>query len=236
MADYSYVAFLDILGYKNLLDTDIKNGNQAFKEKMITAFHVFDDVNGAHFSHQAISDSIFITCADRNLIFDLINILGKVFCSFLEQGLLIRGGVSYGEHFHNQTITYSPALTKSYMLESTLADFPRIMVDNNIHEMFPDAYERKLILKSGPNWFLNVINENNHQSIWDSAKAIFDESSEEILSSERVRAKHRWLQDYIIEACQYIGVNHLEKTPYLPVFDSYLAPHNDRAPADADHI
>jgi len=35
MADYSYIAFLDILGYKNLLDHDIKNGTQIFKSKMI---------------------------------------------------------------------------------------------------------------------------------------------------------------------------------------------------------
>lgn len=220
MADYSYVAFLDILGYRNLLDADIKNGRQTFKDKMNASFRVFDEVNATNFSHQAISDSIFITCSDRSLVRELLALLQNVFCSFLNQGLLIRGGVSYGEHFQNRTITYSPALTKAYILESSLAEHPRVMVDSNIYEMFPEIVDDKIILQSGPNWFLNVINEENHKMVWDNARTLFAESREDIISHEKVRSKHRWLQDYIIEVSRYMQIPADDKIPYISIFDT----------------
>jgi hypothetical protein len=218
MADYSYVAFLDILGYKNLLDHDIKNGTQVFKGKMIEAFRVLDDVNQAKFAHKVISDSIFIGCSDRDAAPELMNVLGKVFVAFLGQGLLIRGGVSYGEHFQNQTITYSPALTKAYLLESSVAEFPRIMVDQNIVDMFPDLNKSFTVLRSGKNWYLNIANKENYENVWNFARTTCGANTEEIGGSEKVRIKHRWLQDFLVEVSEVIGVP--AKDRYIKMFDS----------------
>ncbi|WP_248322661.1 hypothetical protein [Caballeronia sp. Sq4a] len=217
MADYSHMAFLDILGYKNYLDTDIKNGTQVFREKMIAAFRVFDGVNQANFSHKAISDSIFISCSDRTAAPELICVLRDVFASFLGQGLLIRGGVSYGEHFQNQTITYSPVLTKAYTLESAVADFPRIMIDRNIADMFPALGSDRTILRTGEYWYLNVVTPENYEALWISARATFESNIEEISKNEKVRIKHRWLQDYLIEVGEIMGLS--RKHRYLKTFD-----------------
>lgn len=216
MADYAYVAFLDILGYKNLLDNDINNGTQIFREKMIEAFRVFDGVNQSRYAYKAISDSIFITCSDRSLAGDLIELIRKVYVSFLEQGLLIRGGLSYGEHFQNQTITYSPALTKAYSLESGVADFPRIMVDQNVIDMFPELRGTK-VLRSGIYWYINIVTEEDFKKIWRSAKNTKEASMSAIKASEKVRIKHKWLQDHLIEQTALIGFKSPE--PYLKTFD-----------------
>lgn len=218
MADYSYVAFLDILGYKNLLGDDISNGTQIFKNKMIEAFRVLDDVNQANFAHKVISDSIFISCSDRNAAPELMIVLRKVFVAFLEKGLLIRGGVSYGEHFQNQTITYSPALTKAYMLESSVAEFPRVMIDQNIVDMFPGLKQSGEALKSGDNWYLNIANKENYEQIWQYASTTCSANIAEINKSEKVRIKHRWLQDFLIEVGDVLGV--APKRPYIRMFDS----------------
>lgn len=217
MADYSYMAFIDILGYKNYLEIDMLGGTKYFKEKMIAAFRVFDDVNQAKFSHKAISDSIFITCSDLSAGPELLNVLRRVFSAFLEQGLLIRGGVSYGEHFQNQTITYSPVLTKAYILESKVADYPRIMIDNNIADIFNELAKKNEILKSGKNWYLNVVTQDNYQLLWNSAKRTYESNLETIMSNDRVRIKHRWLQDYLIEACDLINIK--TEVRYLKLFD-----------------
>jgi hypothetical protein len=217
MADYSYIAFLDILGYKNLLDHDIKNGTQIFKEKMIEAFRVLDNVNQAKFAHKVISDSIFISCSDREAAPELVAILRNVFVAFLEKGLLIRGGVSYGEHFQNQTITYSPALTKAYLLESTIAEFPRIMVDPNIVDMFPELKNTREVLKTGDNWYLNIANKENYDDVCRFAFSTYQSNINEINGSEKVRIKHRWLQDFLCEISSVIGLDPKER--YIKMFD-----------------
>lgn len=217
MTDYSYIAFLDILGYKNLLEHDINNGTQIFKTKMIEAFRVLDNVNQAKFAHKVISDSIFISCSDREAAPELMEILRNVFVAFLEKGLLIRGGVSYGEHFENRTITYSPALTKAYLLESAIAEFPRIMVDQNIVDMFQGLKENSDVLKSGKNWYLNVVNTANYDDVCRFAFSTYQSNINEINNNEKVRIKHRWLQDFLYEISSVIGLNPKER--YIKMFD-----------------
>ena len=217
MTDYSYIAFLDILGYKNLLEHDINNGTQIFKTKMIEAFRVLDNVNQAKFAHKVISDSIFISCSDREAAPELMEILRNVFVAFLEKGLLIRGGVSYGEHFENRTITYSPALTKAYLLESAIAEFPRIMVDQNIVDMFQGLKENSDVLKSGKNWYLNVVNTANYDDVRRFAFSTYQSNINEINNNEKVRIKHRWLQDFLYEISSVIGLNPKER--YIKMFD-----------------
>jgi hypothetical protein len=217
MTDYAYMAFLDILGYRNLLGLDIAQGTQIFKSKMITAFRIFDGYNHAKFAYKAISDSIFISCQGRESAEDLLVMLRDVFVAFLGEGLLIRGGVSYGEHFQNHSITYSPVLTKAYQLESTIVHFPRIMIDPNIVDMFPELKEKLMVLRTGNNWYLNIATPENYDKLWHSAKETFENSKEDAHKDEIVRIKHRWLQDYLIEIASTCRCEH--NPPYLPIFD-----------------
>jgi hypothetical protein len=218
MPDHAYVAYLDILGYRQLLQEDVSNGSYQFRDRMIRAFRAFDDVNTARYAYRAISDSIFISCGERNAAEEFLYLLRKVFICFLAEGLLIRGGASYGAHFQNQTITYSPVLTKAYLLESNIAQFPRIMVDPNILEMFPNLTTGGLILASGKNLFLNIVTEETFDSIWANAKNAFEASRNAIRVSEEVRIKHRWLQEYLSESANKLG---LEVPPsYIGVFDT----------------
>ena len=220
--DHSYFAFLDIHGYRQLLDADVKNGTVDFKDKMIRAFRAFDAINRSRYSHKAISDSIFISCADRNAAEEILHLLRRVFLGFLSEGLLIRGGVSFGAHFENQTITYSPVLTQAYVLESEKAEHPRILVDDNILEMFPHLRRSGIVLKSGRNWFINVAHNESFDDVWASAKATCDANRAAIDANDRVRMKHRWLQDCLLELAHSRGI--AAPSPYLRIFDDRLSP------------
>lgn len=220
--DYAYVAYLDILGYKELLDTDVRAGTQTFKERMIKAFKVFDNINQSRYPHKAISDSIFISCSERAAAKEFLCIVRDVYVSFLAEGLLIRGGVSFGQHFETQAITYSPVLTKAYLLESEIAEFPRIMVDSNVYDMFPYLKDDGIILRTGNHWFLNVATVENFANVWDAAVRTYISSKPVIQNSERVRIKHRWLQDFLIEVTYKLGI--APPQPYLRIFDEELIP------------
>jgi len=217
MPDYAYMAYLDILGYKEFLHSDITQGTEIFKNKMISAFRVFDGVNQTKFAHKAISDSIFITCSDRDAVFDLLHLLRKVFHAFLSEGLLIRGGLSFGQHFQNQNITYSPVLTKAYLLESNIAIFPRIMIDDNIIAMFPGLHSQSFALRSGNQWYLNIATADSVLSLWEAAGAAYLGCLSQIKTNEQARIKHRWLQDYLTEIAEVYSVK--LSVCYIKTFD-----------------
>lgn len=222
MTDYAYVAYLDILGYKELLDADVRAGTQTFKDRMTKAFRTFETVNHSRHHYKAISDSIFITCTERAAVKEFLCVVRDVYVSFLVEGLLIRGGVSFGQHFETQTITYSPVLTKAYLLESEIAEFPRIMVDSNVYDMFPELKDHGLILQTGNHWFLNVVTNETFANVWAAAERAFISSKLAIQKSERVRIKHRWLQDFLIEVARKLGI--APPKPYLGIFDEEPIP------------
>jgi hypothetical protein len=216
MTDYAYVAFLDILGYRELLEADVRDGTQTFKERMIKAFRAFEKVNHSRYQYSAISDSIFISCSDRSAANEFLCVVRDVYVSFLVEGLLIRGGVSFGQHFATQFITYSPVLTKAYSLESEIAEFPRVMVDPNMYEMFPELEGDGLILRTGVHWFLNVVTSETFADVFDAAERAYNLNRSVIHKSERVRMKHRWLQDFLIEVSSKVGLD--PPRPYLRIF------------------
>jgi hypothetical protein len=218
MTDHAYFAFLDILGYKEQLDVDVKSGTSVFKDGMIRAFRVFDTVNQSRYSYKAISDSIFISCGERDAAQEFLELTREVFVAFLSEKLLIRGGVSFGAHFQNQFVTYSPVLTKAYVLESQVAQAPRVMVDGNIVEMFPGLNSSGLLHRSGEHWFLNIVSARSFDTVWSYAKSAFEANRETIRRDERVRAKHRWLQEFLIESAEDLSLE--VPVRYLPMFDS----------------
>ena len=222
MSDHSYVALLDILGYKELLGADVRAGTQIFKDRMTKAFRTFETINHSRYQYKAISDSIFITCSERSAAREFLTIVRDVYVSFLTEGLLIRGGVSFGQHFETQSITYSPVLAKAYLLESEVAEFPRIIVDSNVYDMFPELKEEGLILRTGDHWFLNIATQENFLSVCCAAKEACVSSKVIIHRSERVRIKHRWLQDFLVEISHKLCID--PPTPYLPIFDDGPVP------------
>ncbi|AYE34256.1 hypothetical protein [Clostridium septicum] len=82
------------------------------------------------------------------------------------EGLFVRGGVSIGEFYINEDIVFGPALLDAHNTESTLACYPRIILDNktvnrlqkyiNYYEVAPQ--QNKILIDSDGQWFLNYLN------------------------------------------------------------------------------
>ncbi|WP_131800990.1 hypothetical protein [Methylobacillus sp. MM3] len=209
MNDYVYFAFIDVLGYKSYLEEDIRNNSLDFKDRLQSAFQVFNDVNGANYGHKSISDSIFLHCnaEDPN---DFFKLLKKIFVSFVEKEILIRGGVSYNRHFENQQITYSLALTDAYKLESSAAIFPRILIHPSIIEklrnhrqeggaFLDDIVAANLLLQDGNATQLHVLDDENWTRVYKGCKQIYEKSKSLIDADCQLRLKHVWLQNYLFK-------------------------------------
>ena len=131
-----YVAFLDVLGFKNRV-------KEASCQDILDMYNWFEHIHEAFYEGEAedvvgnvkmkiMSDSICLYIEEDipNALYYLI-----MFCVAFQFSLLdaepctfVRGGITYGELYAKDDITFGPALTEAYLLEEKNARVPRIII------------------------------------------------------------------------------------------------------------
>lgn len=198
-----YTALIDVLSYRYRLEEDQKSGKLDFKDDLEESLNILNSVNNAVFRVQAISDTIIITCSNHENFLEFMDIIKKVFLKFLERGLFIRGGIAYSRHFESGRLTYSHAIARSYELESNQAIYPRIVIDDNIIEMYKtnnqltNIFNVDLIVQQNGIYFLHIVNNDNWNNIYEYAKRIYDKDKKNIMQNERAFIKHSWFENYL---------------------------------------
>lgn len=143
----SYVALLDILGFKEYTN---KNGFSYVLNMLrdITKFAQMvlkssNDIISEHMLNTVtlniISDSIFISVpksTERSLEILLLVVDHVVSLLTYKYEVLIRGGISEGDYYADSTLAFGPALVKAYTLESSLAVYPRIILTRETLETY----------------------------------------------------------------------------------------------------
>lgn len=222
---YTFVALLDVLGYRSKIESDRQRASEDFKTKLEAALAVLAGINETEISYQAISDTIIIASHPNALFGDLLRILKRVHLAFLQQGLFLRGGVAFAPHFKSGPITYSHAIPVAYQLEQKQAVYPRIVVDSNIVEMFVEGgklsaeasnvREEMLLCVENGVYFVNVAN-GHADEYYELAKAIYAEEEVSLHGQEHELAKHRWLQNYIS------AISTAARDPYIKALEIFL--------------
>ena len=203
---YVYAAILDVLGYRERLKRDQRQGTLEFKSLLESALSCLTAINDAEFSYQAISDTVILTCSDRQKLIPFLRVLRDLQIGFLQSGLHLRGGVAFQRHFRSGTITYSAAYAAAYELESKLAIYPRIVIDHNIVEMFElnddvsGLSNSELLCECNGVFFLNILSEANWVDVYNQAKRIYETDANDIRRVEAVFAKHLWFQEYLFSS------------------------------------
>lgn len=146
------VAFLDILGFKSLLDETIdKDGNdiEAKIDSVISAYQAIrdvwdlDDSSGlAEYKKtdskqvSIFSDSIVVSfnVNDPSQVFYTLLEIKHVIMLLLSRGILCRGAVAIGKFIHTENYLFGPALVEAYTLESKAAMYPRVILDSSVIE------------------------------------------------------------------------------------------------------
>lgn len=125
-----FVALVDILGYKQLIQSVGSNSPELVFTKVLNAF------SWAKCSNESIqvslfSDSLILATADSEPVsfWQLAKIIQRFRMSLLESGYLIRGAIALGPHFDAKGIWISPCLVRAYQLESSTATVARVLID-----------------------------------------------------------------------------------------------------------
>lgn len=138
----SYVAFLDVLGFKNMViqEDDVKLTTY-FKEVKEVINELKNIESKKNIGNIIISDSIILTIEKDNnkernvfLLRQLCIAVSKIQKKLALHDIWLRGAISCGktyfDMFNNQIV--GPAYINAYQLEEELAIYPRVIVDNKV--------------------------------------------------------------------------------------------------------
>jgi hypothetical protein len=170
------VAYIDLLGFKDLIDLTIDRSGRrdskewigfilatyrgmkrTFKPRYHTVAkrkpYVFGTWNNSKLV-TTFSDSIVISFQfkDVAILPDVLLELETLTRNLIWRGILCRGGVALGKLFHTPTHLFGPALVEAYQLESKRATFPRIVVDPAVANVARELKRPKRARKARNSW------------------------------------------------------------------------------------
>jgi hypothetical protein len=132
------VAFYDVLGWRNHIaraaTQEVKIGElrrlilRASRMLGAQQERISPDIRYSTFSDNIV---ISVTPDEKRII----HLFGNLACFQLgsaASGFLVRGGVTIVNLIHDNESVFGPGLNRAYALESTVAIFPRIIVDRDI--------------------------------------------------------------------------------------------------------
>jgi hypothetical protein len=134
------VCFLDILGFEKIVNNST---NQELSIKDIALEKLNIIYNTYHMSFFTANDTLQITQFSDSLVISIqvdeedgvfwfLSRLKILIQELAKNKILCRGGVSIGDlYHHNQTIC-GPALIEAYKLESKIANYPRVILGQEI--------------------------------------------------------------------------------------------------------
>ena len=140
----SYVAFLDILGFKNMVKKeDDEKLSRYFHEvsKIIDELKEIERKNDI--GYIVISDSIILTVEkvldptrNTEILRQICIAVSKIQKRLALNDIWLRGAISCGETYFNEENNQivGPAYIDAYLLEEDMAIYPRVILDNTIFQ------------------------------------------------------------------------------------------------------
>ncbi|MEI2397018.1 hypothetical protein [Paenibacillus phytohabitans] len=206
------VAYLDILG----IAARMKEGYEHQILAMNKLHNLYTHSLEKRISMEGYSDIQFKIFSDNIIIVKklseqpekrLLDIRALLFCVSNFQclavsdsvGWLVRGGITIGELFINETMVWGEALLKAYDLESNSAIYPRILLDSNLLSQI--GSDEELIEFVGQDFdnlfFLNYlyIQHFGGRGLKNGFQMMLDELNGRY--SERIYQKLCWHMNYV---------------------------------------
>lgn len=159
------VCFMDILGYKNIVNQTRNCNNLSDISELPTLSIIMQqyekatETNDNKLTVRTFSDCMYVFCdlEDIEILLDFITTFqlqifrgGGVNNQNLENKLvpdkliLARGGITYGEMYSSNNNFWGPAIIDAYQLESEIAIYPRIVIDYKFINAYVDKFNPNL--------------------------------------------------------------------------------------------
>jgi hypothetical protein len=162
MYDQRYVAFVDILGFAEIVrktEHDTTNKRYDALVRTLTEIGSFNEetINESDdFHFQSFSDSVIMSTATTHTgLLHLLHLISNLSLRLLSNGLLMRGAIAKGKLHHDQFVMFGPAFLVAYNIETTIAKYPRVLLSREVYQDFrrltPSlTFPRLLLADDGP--------------------------------------------------------------------------------------
>ena len=143
MYDERYVAFVDILGFANIVrktEYDISDKRYDALVKILTEIGSYNEptINESDdFQFQSFSDSVIMSTASTTTgLLHLLHSISHLSIRLLSTGLLMRGAIAKGKLHHDQFVMFGPAFLVAYNTKSHIAKYPRVVLSREVYQDF----------------------------------------------------------------------------------------------------
>ena len=237
-----YLLYIDILGMEKKIDSDdseyyLNIINNLYKKTIQTIRNLYEEINNVKINVRIFSDNIVIAIRQddkfiaikesikRTLIIEIAALFQVL---ALLYALPVRGGITIDDFYIDDTFVYGKALTKTHSLETEIAIYPRIVVDEDYVFLFTESqYLQKFIIQDTDGIsYINpfecyfniskIYKEDEIKQINTVLKAMLSENN-----SCKVVQKIHWLVNRFNEFCRN---NSLKKY----ILDIYSQPKLDK--------
>lgn len=142
-----YCAFIDILGFKNIVGTGQVKENAKKPSQIVKYLKVLKSFqsdlekrnkkgyNAIGIEASYFSDSLVISYPKYSMAGNLFYLIMDIFYLSIElanQGIFLRGAITCGKLYHKDDLCFGPAFIESYMLEEKSAIYPRVILQDRL--------------------------------------------------------------------------------------------------------
>ncbi len=140
-SDY-YIFHSTILGKDGKCITDGRNGGFCSGEKIRIHVHTFSDC--AYMLYMYDDESLDSDKDKGLLIANSLCHFERIVLKLLQDAIIFRGGVSYGEIFYEKqnNILFGPAINEAFQLEDKQAKNPRILVSSDVANIYNKHFQQ----------------------------------------------------------------------------------------------
>lgn len=163
--ELSYIAFLDILGFKNMVMNDAEKVLLTLRQirGFCKEFYGYGNTGrGTDKDHMdgiplvtMFSDSVMITASTGMwFLHEFVELISHLQYFLLTQGVLLRGGIDVGTVFHDNNYLFGKGIVGAYLIECNIAKYPRIVISNRAM-----SFAQKVADSSFDHYMNTVIND-----------------------------------------------------------------------------
>jgi len=216
------VGYIDLLAGKSLITKDVNNKSLNIVYKNYCIVKEIVDIQSSYapipYTVKIFSDNIIIAIPSESKMLNdnhpiialnrMAAIVGTFQRVFLEQNILTRGSITYGDLYIYELMVWGKALIDAYELENTVANYPRVVISDKIltlASLWSGTQNELLQLNNitqdfDGEFYLNYLNypqDNKIQQLLSSSL----KATDEYLKTEqngRIVQKYKWHRNYLL--------------------------------------
>ena len=221
------LAFIDVLGFSNTVkktvnNNPLKNNENYLVEDLIETQRIdkfFCDIKwdliykDLYLSEDSrikskiinqLSDSIIISYLSTEKGDEIERILHGSYSlcrAAIQNGFLLRGAIVCDKICHTEDKIFGPALVKAVEMEKNMAIYPRIIIDDAIHNINREEHLKYLIKDFDGLYFINYFSELNMGLNYETEKNDYLTNLTDIMKKMEnikeiaIKSKYLWLKE-----------------------------------------